>query len=95
MRDLALYRQTFTVMNLNMLRAVALAGAFALPMAATTSAQPSVVIGSGLVTLQIVDVTDDIVVVISSVLTVFAPPGLFAANTIPNCTTGDTAQRRS
>ena len=46
------------MMNLNTLRAVALAGALALAMPATPSAQPAVVIGGGLVTVQIVDVID-------------------------------------
>lgn len=47
--------------NSNIVRAVALAGALALPTA-TLSAQPNVVFGGGLVNVQIVDVIDDVTV---------------------------------
>ena len=46
--------------RLNMFRAAFCAAALSVPMAATTSAQPPVVIGGGLVNVQIVDVIDDI-----------------------------------
>lgn len=48
--------------NSNIVRAAALAGALAIPASATVAAQPPVVIGGGLVNVQIVDVIDDITV---------------------------------
>jgi hypothetical protein len=49
--------------NNKFVQAAALAGALAIvPAAATVSAQPPVVIGGGLVNVQIVDVIDDITV---------------------------------
>jgi len=43
-----------------MLRAAACAAALSVPMGTTTSAQPPLVIGGGLVNVQIVDVVDDV-----------------------------------
>ena len=51
----------------NIVRAAALAGVMAIPMAATTSAQPPVVAGGGLVNVQIVDVIDDIEVTVQDI----------------------------
>lgn len=53
--------------NMMMLRAAVCAGALALPMAATTSAQPQVVVGGGLVNVQVTDVIDDVVVHVEDV----------------------------
>lgn len=63
-----------------MFGAAVLAGALAFPMAGTTEAQPPVVIGGGLVNVQIVDVIDDIVI---EDINVFVPVGI-AANIIAN-----------
>ena len=60
--------------------AAVLAGALAFPMAATTEAQPQVVVGGGLVNVQIVDVIDDIEI---EDINVFVPVGV-AANIIAN-----------
>ena len=49
-----------TTMTVNIVRAALCAAAMAIPMAASTSAQPPVVIGGGLVNVQIVDVIDDV-----------------------------------
>jgi hypothetical protein len=48
--------------NSNIVRAAALAGALAIPTAATVAAQPAVVVGGSLVNVQIVEVIDDITV---------------------------------
>ena len=48
--------------KMNMFRAAVFAGALAVPMAATTSAQPNVVVGGGLVNVQITEVIDDITI---------------------------------
>jgi len=56
-----------TRINMNMLRATVIAGALSIPMAATTSAQPPVVIGGGLVNVQIVDVVDDVTVTVQDI----------------------------
>ena len=50
-----------------MFAAAALAGVMAFPLATTTSAQPQVVIGGGLVNVQITDVIDDVTVIIEDV----------------------------
>ena len=46
----------------NIIKAALFAGALSLPIAATASAQPPVVVGGGLVNVQIVDVIDDVTV---------------------------------
>lgn len=53
--------------NSKFVRAAALAGAMAIPMATTASAQPAVVIGGGLVNVQITDVIDDVTVVVQDI----------------------------
>jgi hypothetical protein len=53
--------------NSNSIRAAVVASVLAIPMAATTSAQPPVVVGGGLVNVQVVDVIDDITVNVEDV----------------------------
>jgi hypothetical protein len=53
--------------RLNTLRAALFAAALSIPMAATVSAQPPVVIGGGLVNVQIIDVIDDVEVVVRDI----------------------------
>lgn len=53
--------------NMKMLRAAVIAVALSIPMAATTSAQPPVVIGGGLVTVQITDVLNDNTVTVQDI----------------------------
>lgn len=53
--------------NTKMLGAAALAGALSFPLAATAIAQPPVVIGGGLVNVQIIDVIDDVEVVVQDI----------------------------
>ena len=59
--------------------AAALAGALAMPMAATTEAQPQVVVGGGLVNVQIVDAVD-----LTNVLTDINVAVGVAANIVAN-----------
>ena len=56
-----------TKINMKMLRAAVIASALSLPMAATTSAQPPIVVGGGLVNVQIADVIDDVTVNVEDV----------------------------
>ena len=60
--------------------AAVLAGAMAIPMATTSYAQPNVVVGGGLVNVQITDVIDDIII---EDVNVTVPIGV-AANIIAN-----------
>jgi hypothetical protein len=53
--------------KMNIVRAAMFAGALAVPMAATTSAQPNVVVGGGLVNVQVTDVIDDVTVVVQDI----------------------------
>jgi hypothetical protein len=54
--------------KMNMFGSALVAGALSLPMAAVTSAQaPPVVIGGGLVNVQIVDVIDDVEVTVQDI----------------------------
>lgn len=53
--------------NMKMMRAAAMAGALAVPMATTAAAQPAVVIGGALVNLVITDVIDDVTVVVQDI----------------------------
>lgn len=49
-----------TKTNINMLRAALFAGTLSVSMAATTSAQPPIVVGGGLVNVQVTDVLNDL-----------------------------------
>ena len=60
--------------------AAVLAGAMAIPMATTSYAQPNVVVGGGLVNVQVTDVIDDIEI---EDINVFVPIGV-AANIVAN-----------
>ena len=53
--------------KMNLFRAAAFAGMLSIGMAGTTAAQPQVVVGGGLVNVQIVDVIDDIIVNVEDV----------------------------
>lgn len=64
----------------NIVRAAALAGALAIPMGATVSAQPAVVIGGGLVNVQVVDVIDNIEVNVEDINVVLSVALQLAAN---------------
>lgn len=66
--------------NSNIVRAAALAAAMAIPMATTASAQPQVVIGGGLVNVQVTDVIDDITVTITDINVSLAAALQLAAN---------------
>lgn len=66
--------------NSKIVRAAALAGAVAIPMATTVSAQPQVVIGGGLVNVQIVDVVDDVIVNVEDINVALGAALQLAAN---------------
>lgn len=53
--------------KMTMLRAVMFAGALSVPMAATTSAQPPIVVSGGLVSVQVVDVLNNVTVNVEDV----------------------------
>ena len=69
-----------TKINMKMLRAAVVAGALSVPLATTTSAQPPVVVGGGLVNVQIVDVIDDVTVNVENVNVTVAAALQLAAN---------------
>jgi hypothetical protein len=52
---------------MNTIRAALLSAALSIPLAVTASAQPVVVIGGGLVNVQIIDVIDDVEVVVKDI----------------------------
>lgn len=56
-----------TKTNMNMLRAALCAGALSVSMAATTSAQPPIVVGGGLVNVTVVDVIDDLTITVQDI----------------------------
>lgn len=53
--------------NMKIMRAAAVAGALAVPMATTAAAQPAVIIGGGLVNVVVTDVIDDVTVVVQDI----------------------------
>ena len=53
--------------KMNTIRAAFFSAALSIPLAVTASAQPPVVIGGGLVNVQIVDVIDDVEVVVQDI----------------------------
>ena len=69
-----------TKTNMNMLRAALFAGALSVSMAATTSAQPPVVVSGGLVNVTVVDVIDDIEVTVQDINVTVAAALQLAAN---------------
>ena len=53
--------------NMKMMRAAAVAGVLAVPMASTAAAQRPIVIGGGLVNLVITEVIDDVTVTVQDI----------------------------
>ena len=53
--------------NMKMMRAAAVAGVLAVPMASTAAAQRPIVIGGGLVNVQITEVIDDITITVQDI----------------------------